>query len=59
MNNESKRLNFYHSHIGNHVWAFTWAMTFDLGPRSRDQNAIFANILKTMRDRGSISIVDI
>ena len=35
------------------------AMTFDLGPRSRGQNAIFANISKTTRDRDFISIVDI
>ena len=35
------------------------AIAFDLGPRSYGQNAIFENILKTMRDRDFISIVDI
>ena len=35
------------------------AMTFDLGPMSRDQNAIFANISKKTRDRDFISIIDI
>ena len=35
------------------------AMTFDLGPRSLCQNAIFANILKTTRDGDFISIIDI
>ena len=34
-------------------------MTFDLGPRSRGQNVIFANISKTARDRDFISIIDI
>ena len=35
------------------------AMTFDLGPRSKVKNAIFANISKTTRDRDFICIVDI
>ena len=35
------------------------AITFDFGPRSRGQNAIFANILKTRRDKDFVSIVDI
>ena len=35
------------------------AMTFDLGPRSRGQNAILANISKTTKDRDFISIVHI
>ena len=35
------------------------AMTFDLGPRSRGQNVIFANISKLARDRDLISIIDI
>ena len=34
-------------------------MTFDLGPRSRGQNVIFANISKTVRDRDFISTLDI
>ena len=34
-------------------------MTFDLGPRSRDQNAIFANISEIMRDRDFISLFDL
>ena len=32
------------------------AMTFDLGLRSRGQNAIFTNISKMMRDRDFVSI---
>ena len=35
------------------------AMTFDLGPRSKVKNAIFANIPKTKRDRDFICITDI
>ena len=34
------------------------AMTFDLGPMSRGQNAIFANISIIARDRDFISIVN-
>ena len=35
------------------------AITFHIGPRSRGQNANFANTSTTTRDRDSISIVDI
>ena len=34
-------------------------MTFDLGPRSEGQNAIFANILKTTRDGDFIFVADV
>ena len=35
------------------------AMTFDLGPRSRGQNAIFANMSIIASDRDFISIIDV
>ena len=58
-NNESERLHFYHSHVGNHIWAFTWC--HDLWPWSKVKRSkcYFCKYLKNNVRQTSFLFIDI